>query len=288
GTRTGLRGPCPSRLRSTRDARRDRWRRPHVMQRIQRWIARSGLDLVGVAVAIVYALPSLAYPFARDHPLHWYIGRRLLEGEMPYVSGISTKPPAVFVVHALSQVVFGDHQWSIRVFDLGFVLACGVMIATFRRRRALGDGTVVETPRRRPGEIGAACLLVAIFHYTFFDFSDTGHPELWQAFFMLAPAWIIARAPSGRLSKGAIVTAGALACVAVMFKHPAVVSGVLCGMAVVALPFFRGELLRALRDAGLYTAGVALTLALTLLPFALTGTFGAFWEVMVDFILNHY
>ena len=256
--------------------------------RIGRLARRWGLDLAGAIGAIVYALPSLAYPFARDHPIHWYIGRRLLEGEMPYVSGISTKPPAVFVVHALSQALLGDHMWSIRVFDLAFVLANGVLIATFRRRRRLADGTILDTPPRKPGELGAACILVAVFHYTFFDFSDTGHPELWQAFFMLAPAWVLARAPEWRPSKGAVVLAGALACTAVMFKHPAVFSGVLVGVALVLVPLARGELKRAAVDAGLYTAGVALTLALTLLPFWATGALGAFWEVMVDFILNHY
>jgi len=246
-----------------------------VTERIPHRIKQAGLDLLGAAAAIIYALPSLAYPFARDHPVHWYIGRRLLEGEMPYASGASTKPPAVFVVHALSQALFGDHMWSIRVFDLAFVLANGVLIATFRRRRRLADGTILETPPRRPGELGAACMLVAVFHYTFFDFSDTGHPELWQAFFMLAPAWVLARAPELRPSKGAVVLAGALACTAVMFKHPAVFSGVMVGMAVVLVPLARGELKRAAADAGLYTAGVALTLALTLLPFWLTGTLGA-------------
>lgn len=257
-------------------------------KRLVRAVKTWGLDVAGALAAIVYALPSLAYPFARDHPVHWYIGRQLLEGEMPYVSAVSTKPPAVFLVHALSLLLFGDHQWSIRVIDLAFVIANGVLIATFRPRRRMADGSGLEVPPRRPGEIGAACLLVACWHYTFFDFSDTGHPELWQGFFMLAPAWIIARAPAGRLSKPEAFGAGALACVAVMFKHPAVLSGVVAGLAVVGLALARREPKQAVIDAGLYTAGVAAVLALTLLPFWLTGTFGAFWELMVDFILNHY
>lgn len=256
-------------------------------ERILTAAGRWAWDLWGVLAAVAYALPSLGYPFARDHPIHWYIGRRLLEGEMPYVSGISTKPPAVFVTHALSQLVFGDHQWSIRVFDLGFVLANGVLIATFRRRR-LGPEGAVETAPLRPGELGAACVWVAMFHYTFFDFSDTGHPELWQAFFMLAPAWVLARAPGGVLRHREAFMAGALACVAVMYKHPAVVSGVVVGVAVVSVALARGAVRHAIASAGAFTAGVGAVLALTLLPFWVTGSAGAFWEVMVDFILNHY
>ncbi len=239
-------------------------------------------------LAIVYALPSLGYPFAGDQPIHWYIGKRLLEGEMPYESGVSTKPPAVFVVHALSQLVLGDHQWSIRVFDLLFVLANAVLIATFRLRRRLADGTIVESPARRPGEIGAACVLMAGVHYTFFDFNDTAHPELWQAFFMLAPAWIVARAPDGHVPGRAAFAAGALACVGVMFKHPAALTGVLCGAALVVLALGRRSWRDALGGAALYTLGVASVLGLTLLPFWLTGTFDELWSLMVDFILEHY
>ena len=115
-----------------------------------------------------------------------------------------------------------------------------------------------------------------------------GHPELWQGFFRSAPAWVIARAPDGDVGPREAFLAGALACVAVMLKHPAVLSGVLAGMAVVVLGLARGEPRVAARAAGSYTGGVALVLGLTLLPFWLTGTFHAFWELMVDFILHHY
>jgi hypothetical protein len=252
-----------------------------------RWLRRWAWDVLGILATITYALPSLGYPFARDHPIHWYIGRRLLEGEMPYVSGISTKPPAVFVIHALSQLLFGDHMWSIRILDLAFVIANGVLIATFRPRRATSDGALDASPRQ-PGEIGAACVLVGMVHYTFFDFSDTGHPELWQAFFMLAPAWVLARAPNGVLGPRHAFLAGALACVAVLHKHPAVVSGVVVGIAIVVVALARGAFRRAAGTAALYTLGVAAVLGLTMLVFWVTGSFGAFWEVMVDFILDHY
>ncbi len=258
-----------------------------VMASLRGALSRSSWDVIGIVLAILYALPSMGYPFARDHPVHWYIGRRLLEGEMPYASGISTKPPAVFVVHALSQLVLGDHQWSIRVFDLLFVLGVGVMIATFRTRRAVG-GVPVSLPARRNGEIGAACLLVAALHYTFFDFSDTGHPELWQGLFMLLPAWIVVRAPDGRISARTAFVAGAVSCVAVLFKHPAFVSGVVVGIVIVLVALSRRNVLGAVVGAALYSAGVAAVLGLTIALFWVTGALDAFFELMVEFILNHY
>ena len=206
---------------------------------------------------------------------------------MPYVAGVSTKPPGVFLVHALSIVLFGDHMWSIRIVDLGFVLTAGVLIATFRARRRVTDGSVVGTPPRVRGEIGAACLAVSGVYFTFFDFNDTAHPELWQSFFMLAPAWLIVRAPNGVLSARRAFAAGLLACVAVTFKHVAAITGVFCGVAIVLLALRRLDWRSALRDAGVYTLGVALVLLLTIAPFWLTGTFDAFWEFMVDFILKY-
>src|SRR5690606_10999234 len=155
------------------------------------WVRRWWADVLGVLVAAIYGLPSLGYPFGIDHPIHWYLGRRLLDGELPFVSGISTKPPGVFLVHAFSLVAFGDHLWSIRIVDLAFVLATGALIATFRARRTMPDGIIAEVPARRPGELGSATLAVSFLYYTYFGFSDTAHPELWQAFFMLASGWVI-------------------------------------------------------------------------------------------------
>lgn len=249
-------------------------------------VRRVGLDALGVLAAVVYALPSLDYPFGMDQPIHWYIGRRWLEGELPYVSGISTKPPGAFAVHAASIALFGDHQRSVRLVDLFFVLLAGALIATFRTRRTRNGEARDATPRR-PGEIGAACLAVAAIAYGFFDWNALGHPDLWQGVFSLMAAWVLVRAPDGVVGPRRALAAGALACVAVTFKHVACVSGVAFGAVVVVLALHR----RAPRDAWIgalaFTGGVVLVLALVLLPFALTSTLPAFWEVMVDLILRY-
>lgn len=248
---------------------------------------RSWADVLGVAAAVIYGLPSLGYPFGVDHPIHWYLARRLLDGEMPYVSGVSTKPPGVFVVHAISLLLFGDHTWSIRIVDLGFVVATGAIIATFRARRSMPDGSIASMPPRRPGELGAAALAVSLLYYTYWGFSDTAHPELWQGFFMLLSGWVIVRAPDGRVSLKRAFAAGAVACVAVTFKHVAALTGVLGGMAVVLLALSRRDARGALRGAASYTAGVAAVLVLLIAPFWLTGTLDALWTFMVDFILDY-
>ena len=255
------------------------------LTRARRWLRRSWLDLLGVTAAVVYALPSLGYPFGLDQPIHYYIGKLMLNGEAPYLSGISTKPPAPFVVYALSILLFGDHQYSIRIVDILFVVAIGAMVATYRSRRRDPGGRVLERDPRSPGELGASCLLFSALYYSYFGFSDTAHPDTWQGAFMLLPFWVIARSPDRRLDARRAFAAGVAACVAVLFKHTAAVSGFVAGVMVVSFALSRRDWREALRNAGAYTLGVASILAVTALVFFLWGAFDALWEVQVDFLL---
>jgi hypothetical protein len=239
---------------------------------------------VGVAAAIVFALPSLWYPFAGDQGLHWYLGKGILLGEVPYTNAISTKPPGAFLVHAVSIALLGDRQSSIRVVDLAFILLAGGLIATFRRRSAV---PTAAAPPTRDGEVGAACVLAAGIYYTFFDFNDTAHPTLWQGVALLGSAWLIARAPDGKLSRRAAFAAGALACLSVTLGHASAIAGVVLGAAAVSLGLARQQGREALWSGVMYTSGVACVLGLTLAPFILTGTLDAFWNVTVDFTLGY-
>lgn len=251
------------------------------------WLRSRWLDLGGVVLAAVYALPSLWYPFARDQPVHWYIGQRLLDGELPYVSGISTKPPGVFVVHAVASALFGQGMNAIRLMDLAFVIVAGVLVATFRQRRLGPEGGVFEHPGRQPGEVGAAVLATSILHYTFFDFSDTAHPELWQSVFMIAPFWLLVRVPGGKLGWKRALAAGVLAMVAVSFKHVAAITGALAGVVAVGMGLWTGGWRRAAGIAAAYTGGVTLILSSIILVFWAGGAAEELWEIMVDFILRY-
>ncbi len=275
-----LHAGCWGRIRAGRTLRgkADAWRR---------LVGAHALDALGMLAAVAYAAPSIGYPFGFDQPIHWYIGRRLLDGEMPYAAGVSTKPPGVFVVYALAQAVLGDELWAIRVVDLLFLLATGVLVATFRARRRGRDGRVASMPPQQPGEVGAACLALAGIYYTYFDFSDTAHPELWQGFFMLASAWAIVRAPCARVTLRRALGAGILACIAVTFKHVAAITGVICGAAVVGLALARRDVFGSIRGAAAFAGGVALVLGLVLGLFWVAGSFEQFWELMVDYILRY-
>lgn len=249
----------------------------------RRFVAARRWDLFGVALAVVYAIPSFAYPFGGDQPIHWYIGTGILEGQVPYVTGISTKPPAVFVVYALSALLLGKAAWVIRLVDLLFVLAAAYLVATFRPRAP--RQALLGLPER-DGWFGAAALLVSAVHYTYFDYSDTGHPELWQGVFMLSAVWLPLRASGEPLTGKVALLSGVLASTAVLFKHVAAVAGVVAFFYVLALGARAGPR-RALVGAGLYCAGVATPILAVVAVFAALGAFPTLWEVMVEFILHY-
>lgn len=260
-----------------------------IIERAHRGIAglrARPLDVLGVTLAILYALPSLWYPTSNDVAIHWYIGRGLLDGEIPYAAGVDTRPPGVFYTHAASILAFGDHQASVRIMDLLFVLGCAALVATFGMR-TLRNGAVHPKRLERAGNFGAAALLVSGIHYTFNDDYAVGHPELWQAFFMLGSLWTVIRVPDGKPRTRDVVGAAVFAATAVMFKHTAAFTGVLAAIGLVALAFRAWGSVRALKVAGIYSATVFITLFVLLLPFTLTGNLEPLYEVMVRFIISY-
>lgn len=259
-------------------------RRFEILTRAMRVVVRHPADVVGLAILGIYALPSLWYPFAGDQPIHWYIGRRLLEGEMPYTSAISTKGPAAFVIHAIGIALFGESMAVVRWIDLFFLVATAVLAATFRAHVRGPNGARHLRPLR-DGDLGAAAVLAGLFHYTYFDFSDTGHPELWLGFFMLASGWLIVRAPDFDVSWRRAFGAGVLACVAVAIKHVGVVTGVIAGVMAVAYGISRRGMKETARNALAYTAGVAAVLGLIVGVFWAAGAFDELWDLMVRHIL---
>ncbi|HET6337178.1 MAG TPA: hypothetical protein VFG30_28330, partial [Polyangiales bacterium] len=131
------------------------------LEKIRAGLRAHPWDVFGCVAAMVYGIPTVWYPFGSDQGIHWYLGHRLLEGVMPYASGISGKPPLIFLVHAFAEVLFGNHQSSIRLLEVLSMPLFGWLIATGVRRR---DQPV------RDGEAGCAALLLSAAVYTYQDY----------------------------------------------------------------------------------------------------------------------
>ncbi len=249
------------------------------------WLRGHPWDVAGLLGLLGYALPSFSYPHGRDQGIHWYVAQRLLDGELPYASATSTKGPLTFAIYSGFVAIFGEGMWVVRLIDLCFLLATALLAVSFRARVMSPEGPR-PSPPARDGELGAAAILAGGFHYTFFDFSDTGHPELWLGCLMLASGWLVVRAPDFQVSPQRAFGAGLLACGAVAIKHVGVVSGVLVGGAIVLLGF-RQSIATAARNALSYTLAVGLLLGSVLAAFWVGGAFDELWELMVQLILRY-
>lgn len=254
-------------------------------------------DLLGCSLALLYGLPSLWYPFGSDQALHWYIGHRWLSGVMPYESGISSKPPVMFGIHALAELVFGNRQSSIRLLELLAMLPFGWLLARAIRR----PGIVVD-PRRTDGEVGCAALMLCAANYTYQDYWNTAHPEFWMTLSLMAALVVALHGDARR--RGLWV--GALCMLAFMLKYPAASvalpiaacagfralreqlrhapahDGSSAGALRRALPLVRLGALAVAREAAWFSLGAALVFAACVLPFVLTGTLRQMIEVCVE------
>ena len=246
-------------------------------------------DWLGCSLAMLYALPSVWYPFGSDQGIHWYLGHALLHGQLPYVSGISGKPPLIFVVHALAEALFGNRQSSIRLLELMALPGFGFVLAKAVRRPGL---------IARDGEVGAAAMLLSAANFTYQDYWNTAHPEFWMTLSLLGAQCVAVHEQRPR--RRALAT-GALCMVAFLLKYPAAAMAIpIAGYAGVRALLLdepttarwpwqadRAHWLALLREAGWFLAGAAAVFVLVLAPFALTGSLRQMIEVCVYMTENY-
>lgn len=243
-------------------------------ERLLGWARRFGWDALGCCLGLLYGLPTLIYPFGADQGIHWYVGFGWLHGHMPYATGISGKPPGIFAVHAVASALLGPSQAAIRAFELLSMPVLGYVVARAACTRS-------STPLR-PGLWGAAACLCSVVNFTYADYWNTAHPELWETIALLAAFAVAVHGDHAR--RRACIT-GALCMVAFVLKYPAAVVAIpiaaVCGWrAWWEQPERRW---RAFFEAALlFVLGAAVVGALTVLPFVVTGTFDAMVEVCVD------
>jgi hypothetical protein len=246
--------------------------------------------LIGCALAIVYGIPTAWYPFGSDQGIHWYLGHALLHGEMPYASGISGKPPLIFVVHAIAEILFGNHQSSIRILEILAMPGFGWVIAQAARRRL---------DAARDGEVGAAALLLSAATFTYQDYWNTAHPEFGMTLSLLGA---FAVAVHAAVPRRRALLVGALCMVSFLFKYPGAAVAIpiagYCGFRALYTdevpddaPLARfpekARWLALVREAVWFLAGAFVVFVVCLLPFVMTGTVREMFEVCVQMTENY-
>lgn len=169
------------------------------------------VDLVLAAIAVLLAVPSLAFPFGRDQGLYFYVAREWVHrGALPYRDVLDHKTLGIYVVHALAIVCFGDKLWGIRVFDTIAYMLVGVFAA------------LVVTPRGekvRAGLVGASCLTAGVLFVGYLGFWDTAQSEIWYGMLGLGSSAAALRVRKEGL---AAFASGLLSGAAFVMKPPAV------------------------------------------------------------------
>lgn len=76
-----------------------------------------------LAIALPLLATMLFFPVGYDQAVFRVGGDLVRTGSIPFRDFLDTKPPLIFYIYALSSMLFGSHEWSIRVFDALYHLA---------------------------------------------------------------------------------------------------------------------------------------------------------------------
>jgi hypothetical protein len=163
------------------------------------------------AIALAIGLPSLSYPFGRDQGLYFYVAREWIQrGAIPYRDVLDHKTPGIYLLHALSQILFGQHMWAIRVMDMGGVALLGYVAARLVTPRG---------ERPAPVLVALAWLFGSVLFFGYLNWWDTAQSELWYGTLGLGSVAAIRTAQKERTGQA---LSGAFAASAMIMKPPAV------------------------------------------------------------------
>lgn len=204
-----------------------------------RWLARGAWLVVALS-----ALQILLFGFGRDQGIYATVGRGVLEGLMPYRDLWDFKPPGIFLVYAVAELLFGASMASVRVLEVAGLL---IIVIAFQRMAGELFG------QQRIGLVGGA--LAALIHAQL-EFWHTGQPETFGGVLTVLALMVTVRLRGLTLQEPARararargwVVVGALFGVAFLLKPP------LGGGAVVCAAYLAGaerEASRSWKRAGL-------------------------------------
>src|SRR4051794_37631686 len=86
------------------------------------------------ALTTLWCIASFWFPFGWDQGMFASVGHVIVRGGMPYRDGWETRGPLAFYIFAWAERLFGEHMWSVRVFDLLLLLAGMLAVGVIVRR----------------------------------------------------------------------------------------------------------------------------------------------------------
>ena len=134
------------------------------------------MDLLLLLLAVVVGLPSLLYPWSGDFGLFDYVAGTVWHGGVPYRDAFDTKPVGMLPIIWLSQTIFGDQIWSIRLMELGAIVILGGAVA--RAYSYICDDQEAHL-------WGFSALMASSYYFFSFNFWNTSQLELWIGLFLI-------------------------------------------------------------------------------------------------------
>lgn len=146
---------------------------------------------------------QLSWPFNVDQGMFSFVGSVIVDGGIPYKDAWEIKGPVVHFIYAISEIIFGNNYFSIRIFD--FVL---VILSSFFLYKILSK----KLAKRY------AVFLVCIYGISFYpDNWASAQPDGWVA--MTLPIILyMAIKDGGNISKKSAITIGILLCLISLIK----------------------------------------------------------------------
>ncbi len=229
--------------------------------------------LVIAASAILVRLPTLAEPLAMDQALFAVIGRGLLRGDRLYVDLWDHKPPAIYLVYAALQRVFGGSAWVIALASTAAAAATALLVRCVIARLA-GE---------RAGFLAGLFYALIANPILLGGFYATGQAEAFMDLCVVSAlaAAAPARGPAHRPRRARRARrAGVWLGIAALFK-PTALLWIPVAWLVARRDSDGGAPARLRSLAMLMLAGVAVPLLVALLGLAATGALGAAADAIV-------
>jgi hypothetical protein len=146
----------------------------------------------------------LSWPMGRDQGIYAWVGSVIVDGGVPYKDAWDIKGPMTYLCYALVQIILGQNQWGIRLFDF-FMLLGGLF-------------SVYQLTKRMSDKLGGCCAAVIFFGmYSSTRYWHTAQPDGWTAMLLLTVLFIVLQPDFGASLFGGGV-AGLLLGIAFLFK----------------------------------------------------------------------
>lgn len=165
-------------------------------------IARFGIWIVVLFVAGLVVAGYLNWPYGWDQGIYVWMAQAIRAGGIPYSEVWDLKGPAAIYLTALSQILFGDSAFGLRLFDLVLLITGATLCYRL---------SILLFASRRSAYLTAG---IVVLWYMALGYWHTAQPDGW-ATWMLVSATLLVMTRTG---SGSYIAAGALIGAAALVK----------------------------------------------------------------------